>query len=112
MALTTLSCDTIGDLDNGTARVAIDGALAEVIKDTNERGDDGKARKVTVTFTFKQLEKSANVTIDVEASVKVPSYKANPTVVQVRFQPTGGKNKPVAVFQEHTSENPEQTTID
>lgn len=113
MAQTTLTCDTLGDLDNGTARIAINGALSEAIKDTNERGDDGKSRKVTITLTFDQLKKSANVTVDVEASVKVPSYKTNPTVVQLKFTPDkGGKNKPIAAFQEHAAENPEQSTID
>jgi len=109
MAQVQLTLDSLGDLDDGAGRIAINGALAEAVKDLDERGEDGKAREVTIKVTLEQMAKSRNITIDVQAAVKMPSYKINPTIAEIRV---GQKGKKVAVFQQHAPDDPAQTTID
>lgn len=43
-----LNLENLADLDNGTAGIVINSALRSAIRDTEDRGDDRKARKVTI----------------------------------------------------------------
>lgn len=77
--LALLSCETIGDLDNGFARTVIDEALRRAAHDIEQRGEDDKPRKVLITIEMKKLDANA-VAILFSAEAKLPPFKLNPTV--------------------------------
>lgn len=108
MAQVGLTLETIGDLDNGNAQAAINGALSEACRDLDERGEDEKPRKVIVTVTMEKLDKGGPVKIDLDVQVKVPPYKTNTTIAETRIH----KQKPQLVFQQHAPNDPNQRTID
>jgi hypothetical protein len=49
---TELTCNAIGDIGKGTARITIDDQLRRAIADTNARGQDGKVRKVKIEIVM------------------------------------------------------------
>jgi hypothetical protein len=104
---TKLSVATIHQLDGGAVGLMIDAALRTAIADTEDRGDDGKARKVTVTFAFEQLD-SSNVSISVDAKTVVPPYKSGLTIARISSSDNG---KFSAEFQPNTPANPDQPTF-
>ncbi len=103
----TLSLATIGDLDNGTARAIIDKAIAEAVADIDDRGDDGKPRKIKIEIELKQMD-NGQVESAVQASAVVPARRTASTFAKVRKN----KDKAQLLFQDLASDDPNQTTID
>lgn len=104
----TLSLDSLGDLDNGAARLMIDRALAAAVADLDDRGDDGKARKVVITLELKRTE-GGLVVSHVQAKAAVPVYRTAGTLGKLR-QKKGGQA--ALDFQQHAADDPDQRTID
>lgn len=105
-----ISCDTLGDLDGGAARLIIDAAIREAINDLDDRaGQDGKPRKVQVTLTLDLMDNGSDVAVSVEAIAKVPMRKTAATIAQVRQQAAG---RAELVYSVHAPEDHMQATID
>jgi phage protein U len=62
-----LTLETLGDLDNGAARAQINRAIDAALTDLEERGDDGKPRKVAVTL---QLDRTDDGTVIAQVGAK------------------------------------------
>jgi hypothetical protein len=105
MALTRLTCDSIGTLDEGRAAGIINAALAQLYRDIEERGHDEKARSLAITLTFETHK--GLVVVDVQAKVSTPPYRTNLTSTKMLT----ANSEPVLCFQQHDAENPEQATF-
>jgi cation transport regulator ChaB len=101
----TLSLDTIESLSDGQAKAVINAALASAIRDTEDRGEDGKERKVTVEIAFKKLGDS--VTVGVKAKVAVPQYVTKPTIGRIVMN----GRKPEVAFSPASATNPDQPRL-
>lgn len=102
-----ITCDTLGELDYGASRAIIDAAIRDAINDLQDRGEDGKPRKVAITITFGLLDNGL-VEAKVEAIAKVPMRKTASTIGEVQRD---GRNHRVA-FRKYSPEDPAQTTIE
>lgn len=106
MALTTLTCDTLGDLAGGVARALIDREIQRAISDLEDRGEeDGKIRKVVI-----QVEmgfQGGLVITTVAAEAKLPPRRTSNTAADLRRRRDGS----CLLFQQHDPENPAQQTF-
>ena len=108
MAKLTLNLDTIGELQAGLAREAIDREIARAVADLMDRGEeDGKARKVAITLEMK-LSKGL-IILAVAAQAKLPPLQTGGTASEVRFRRPG---VPELTFQANSPDNPSQSTLD
>ena len=73
-----LSVESIADLAEGEAAAVINAAIKAAVNDTEDRGDDEKSRKVTITLEFVKMGQSIGVTVD--AATKIPAYRTKPTI--------------------------------
>jgi hypothetical protein len=103
----TLSLDTIGDLADGTARAIIDKAISEAVADLDDRGDDGKPRKIKIEVELKQMDNGLTESA-VQACAVVPARRTPSTVAKVKKT----RDKAQLTFQDMASDDPNQTTID
>lgn len=100
-----LSHLTIGMLDGGAVGMMIDAELRNALIDLDDRGDDGKPRKVVVTVT---LTKDRNVTdVLVDAKATLPPRKSNRTVASL--EASGRMTS--AFFSPDSPGNPKQQTL-
>lgn len=109
--LVDLNADNIGDLDEGRARALVNHALATLMKDLDDRGEeDGKPRSLKITLTF--VKDRGNAVADVQVSTTMPAYRSNNTVGKMmqKKHPLGPIN--IFAFQEHDAENPDQNTLE
>ena len=107
MARTSITCDDLGDLDNGTARPIMNAALKEAFKDLVDRAEeDGKPRKILIEVEL--TIKDGIVVAHVQAQAKTPPRRTKGTVCGVRYV----NGEPDLFFQSMASNNPEQRTID
>ncbi len=104
MALTRLTCESIGALDEGRARGIINAALSQLYRDIEERGHDEKPRSCTITLTFET--KKGLVVTDVSAKITTPAYRTNLT--SAKMLTNSQTQEPVLCFQEYVADNPEQ----
>lgn len=105
--LSLLSCDTLGDLDNGFAREVIDEALKRAVTDVEQRGNDERVRKVVITLELKKLDTNA-VAIFFAADAKLPPLRLDTAVAQTR--PVGrGEHK--LAFRADNGARPDQPTM-
>jgi hypothetical protein len=109
MAMTHLTCDSLGDLDGGRARGIIDAALSTMVRDLEERGHDEKTRVLTITVTT--LTKQGITAIDVQANAKLPPYRTNMTAACLRQEKSSAGLQTNLYFQEDNPENPDQPTL-
>lgn len=106
--LTFLSCDSLGELDNGFARAIIDEAIQRAANDTEQRGlQDEKPRKVIITLEFRKINDHSCV-INVNADAKIPPLKLSTTFAETR---PIGKGKSNIAFREDNPDRPDQPTI-
>jgi hypothetical protein len=107
--LQAITCDTLGDLDRGAARLIIDAAIREALSDLEDRGaDDGKPRKVTVDVTFKLLD-NGEVAATVEAHARAPKRRTASTIAAFKGGLTGEVR---LMFRQGAPNDPTQRTID
>lgn len=109
MAKLPLTLDTLGEVDQGAARLIVDREIARAIEDLDDRGEDGKPRKVVIQLT---LEKQTNGLVEahVEVQARIPPRRTAATVGLVQKQ--RGKAQSELVFQQWAPDNPEQNTLD
>lgn len=99
-----LTAETLNKLGDGYAGKAIDAALDVLNRDLTDRGGDGKARTLTVTYTFKPGPEG-RCKIDVKTATKVPAYQPPETVAKIDLAAGG------LVFNPELAANPDQLTI-
>lgn len=104
----TLALNTIGALDGGHAGEAINTCIREALRDLDDRGKDGKPRKVQITLEFVKNPKE-QVEIAVETHWSGPKLRTYPTIANVRQD---GKGYVKLLFQEHDPSDPDQRTLD
>lgn len=105
--ISKLSLATIGDLDTGAAGLMIDETLRAAIHDANDRGRDGKVRKVTIEIEIAPLASKELFDVTVSASFKPPPYRTEGTKVQPQI--VGGEL--CGMFQKWSPENPSQNDL-
>jgi hypothetical protein len=105
---TKLTLDTIGLLDNGSAKLVIDHNIQMAVNDVDDRGDDGKPRKVMFVLVFQKSEEGL-IETRLESKVSLPSYRTGRTMSKVKQT---AKNKSELLFQPMAPENPDQQTIE
>ena len=109
MPLSVLSCATLGQLNHGFAEGIIDEALKNAVKDLDERGTDGKVRKVVITVSLERVSDNAFAAV-VETQVKTPPSKIEPTICNGHIDQT--KKQLVLEFRGDNPTNPNQPTLD
>lgn len=103
-----VTCDTLGALDNGSARAIINRAILEAVTDLDDRAaDDDKPRKVVIELTFER-RKNSDVEVSVEAIAKVPKRRTASTVATLRLADNGSQLQ----FNDLATDDPSQRTID
>lgn len=100
-----LTIDNLGELSAGQSRGVINAALRAALRDTEDRGSDKKARKVTIEVEFKKL--GDGVTATVRAKTGLPPYMTEPTIGSMEFDGA----QPVMKFNPHSPGNPDQQTL-
>jgi hypothetical protein len=103
-----LSLETLGDLDNGTARQICNSALARAVDDLDDRGDDGKERQVEIVVGMKQSKDGGFVVTTVSARAKLPVYRSRATVSEINR--ADGHTE--LIFNDLAPNDPRQKTID
>lgn len=102
-----LTCDTIGDQDNGIARHLIDSEIMKAVNDLDDRGEeDGKPRKVTIEIEM--VSANGLVITTVAAQAKLPARRTRNTAGEMRM---AGKGAHSIIFQRNNADNPDQPTF-
>lgn len=102
----TLSLETLGELDSGAAGVVIDAAIRTAVADIDDRGEDGKPRKVVIELTLSKMDNGL-LAAHVEADARLPKRRTNSTLGKVSVS----RGQPSMVFSAYGGD-PEQSTID
>lgn len=102
-----LSCDTLGDLDGGIARLLIDREIEKAVNDLADRGEeDGKPRKINMTIELTLNRGIVVGTVAVDA--KLPPRVSGGTAMKPRAKAGGSE----LIFQPGNAENPDQPTLE
>lgn len=105
-----LTAETIHKLDAGAAGVAIDSALRIAVHDLEDRGQDGKSRKVVITLELAKADKGRGRVISrVTANCSLPPLASGLTLHRSRINPATGQEE--LLFQEDAPDNPDQRTL-
>jgi hypothetical protein len=110
LAFTQLTLASVGDLNDGAAEAIINREIQTAVRDIDDRGHDGKPRKVVIEITMQQNKGDdgrITVDLDVAAQAKVPPRRTGTTVAKP-FEKDG---KVALLFQEFNAENPDQGTF-
>ncbi len=102
----SLSLESIAVLADGQGKAVINAAINAAMRDTEDRGEDGKARKVTVEIELKKLGDD-NVTATVKAKTTLPPYVTKPTIGRIGME----GRKPRMLFSPASAENPDQPAL-
>lgn len=103
-----LTCDTIGDQDNGIARHLIDNEITKAVNDLDDRGEeDGKPRKVVIEIEM--VSANGLVISTVSAQAKLPARRTRNTAGEMRM---AGKGTHAIVFQQHNGDRADQPTFE
>jgi len=105
MSKVALSVENLADLSAGAAGLVINAAINAALRDTEDRGADKKARKVTIELEMKKIGDS--VAVAVKAKTGLPPYLTEPTIGTLEMD---GK-KPVMKFNPDAPGNPDQQTL-
>lgn len=108
MALVRLGFHSIASMNLGAAQEIIEHCLDKAQADLTDRGDDGKPRVVNIRVILTKEPKSKKFIGEVEAEVKLPSYRTNATIMDEKV---GNNSQGYLVFQDMNPENPEQPTF-
>ncbi|AMV29316.1 hypothetical protein VT84_33280 [Gemmata sp. SH-PL17] len=104
MSVIPVSAQSLNALGDGYAGKAIDKCLDAINRDLIDRGHDGNARKLVVTYTF-QPDTQGRLKILCKTKTTLPDYSPPETVAKYD-QRAGGY-----VFNADNSENPDQMTL-
>jgi hypothetical protein len=100
---TCLQGVNLAQLSDGYTGKAIDKALGEVSRDIDDRGRDGKTRKIIITLTITP-EGEDHVEIDTQVQTKMPAFRP-PTTKAKLDEKAGGM-----IFNPDCRDNPSQLT--
>ncbi len=109
MSKTVLSLENLGELDGGRAAGIINAALKQAVADLDDRGDDLKARKVTIVVEMEKSENSGHVFATVKAKTSLPEYKTGGTLAEFKQLPRGGGV--ALLFQPLSPHDPDQEPL-
>jgi hypothetical protein len=98
-----LTLATLGELAAGQAEVTINAALRAALRDTEDRGADGKPRKVTIEVELKKTGPD-HVVATVKAKTNVPAYQTEPTIGQLQLD----NGQALMAFSPSAPDNPDQ----
>lgn len=103
-----LSCDTIGDQDNGIARPIVDAEIQKALDDLIDRGEeDGKERQVAIVLTMGFH--NGMVYSNVAAQAKLPARRSKNTAGKIRMK---AKGQHEFIFMADDRDNPDQPTFE
>lgn len=109
MSLKQLTIDTIGNIDDGRVRLAIDRDLEAICKDVSNRPFDASRRSLTIKIDIIPTPNSdgvlETVEVDVTTTAKVPKRRAQPAKMLIK---PNGK----LLFNDHSQDDPKQLTLD
>lgn len=106
MPLQSLTWDQIGELDDGRSGLMIDQAIAEAVRDLDDRGsEDGEARKVLIQIDMVIKQKIPHITV--QAKVSKPNKRTAETKGKLREK--SGVTE--LVFRTDNPDNPDQPTF-
>lgn len=107
-----LTIDTLGDIDDGRVRLAIDRDLEAICKDLMNRPFDSSRRSLTIKIDIIPTPRSDGVleTVDVDVTTvtKVPKRRAQPAKMQIK--PSGQVGK--FLWNDASQSDPKQMTLD
>lgn len=103
-----LGCDTIGQLSEGLFGRIVDAEFRRVANDMDERGTDGKPRKVVIEIIQQYDNETKRYVIKPVCKSTIPPQKGFATHASIEFD--GVKRSHVTLFNPSSSE-PDQTTI-
>lgn len=109
MSKVVLSLENLGELDGGRAAGIINAALKQAVSDLDDRGDDFKAREVTITVRMEKSEKSGHVFATVKAKTKMPEYATGGTLAEFKQLPRG--EGVALLFQPLSPHDPDQEPL-
>lgn len=104
----TLTLATLGELAGGEAEAVVNAALRAALRDTEDRGEDKKARKVTIVVELKKVG-DGHVSATLQAKTTLPNYQTNTTIGELKPDERG---HPVMNFGPHAPLNPDQPPLD
>lgn len=107
MAIKPLSLESLGEVGDGGAKLIIDNEIAVAVRDTDDRGEDGKPRKVVIEVTLEKQD-SGLVEVSVFAQAKLPPRRTHATVTR----PKNREGKVALMFSQFAQDDPDQRTID
>lgn len=84
----TLSLETLGLLDFGTASAIVNREIRDAVQDVDDRGTDGKERVVTIELRMRRLP-NGTVNTEVLAHAKLPPRRSNATIGEFRATTQG-----------------------
>jgi hypothetical protein len=109
MAELRMTLETISQLDGGAAGAIINAAIADAVRDIDDRGEDGKPRIVEIRLNLTKRP-NGQVEVDVEAAAKAPRRRTASTVCNIRTTPASKDSS--LLFQAYSPSDPDQRTID
>lgn len=108
MKLSDLGADTLAQLGQGSFGRVVDDEAARVVRDIEERGQDGKSRKLAITLEIYYDDERRKYVVEPSCQAKLPPQKAYPTEAKIEFDPV--KRQHVLMFNPNDSDNVNQTT--
>lgn len=102
-----LTLATLGDLAGGQAEAIVNAALRAALNDTEDRGADKKARKVTIEVEMKKIGNDG-VAVSLKATPKLPSYATDSTVGEILI---GDKGQAEMAFSPTVSDRADQPPL-
>lgn len=101
-----IQSESIGELADGKVGRMLNKAIDQVVADIEDRGADGKDRKVILTLTFTpNQKKNRRVSIDAQIQVKAPAMQ--PYATEADIDTKGGG----ILFHDESADNPDQSTL-
>ena len=107
MAQVPLTLATLCDVAGGAVGLMVDHDLSVAAADLDDRGDDGKPRKVVIEVIFTKRA-DGQVEVDVESSVKAPKRRTPSTITRLAAKPGGELG---LLFQQLNPDSPDQGTF-
>lgn len=103
-----INAENLHALAQGRAGVAINAAIAQILTDLDQRGDDEKERRAVITLAAGRVKNSnEHIYLDVRVKTSLPSLDSGSTVAELRFDGRSG----VAEFRGDSPERPDQPSI-
>lgn len=106
---TDLNADHIPDLSRGAVRLAINHALTVVLADIDDRGDDLKSRKLTLTLDISRVgEDNPDLVVAFDVKHTIPPMHAGSTIC---YMTKDARNKVSAQFMPDSPDRHDQPSL-